>query len=234
MNSKIFDTVYLQHDERMFYERIINELDVVIDIGAQESFFQLLDAEVHFFEPDPAWYDQLVSTATPSVPDSIDTKKQYFFNNVGIGSTPGTMVLYAKLGSTIYREPFKDISRNDDIKFHTTEIDIITLQSYIKLHNISKISLLKIDCEGMEFDILNGMGEYINICKYIVFEYDGSVKEWNDTKPNMVIKKISKLLSKYTICKINDDGTVAPIDIETYIFNKNDNFVAIIDYYESQ
>ena len=50
------------------------------------------------------------------------------------------------------------------------KVPVVRLDSLIKKLNIKKIKLLKIEAEGYEPEILDGLGSSINICEYIAVD----------------------------------------------------------------
>ena len=49
-------------DEYNFYCKIEPELKLVIDAGTASTFFNQLNCEVHFFEPDSNHYNSLINS----------------------------------------------------------------------------------------------------------------------------------------------------------------------------
>jgi len=56
-------------------------------------------------------------------------------------------------------------------KYHILKIKIETLDNYMDLNNINKISFLKIDTEGYEYEILKGLKKKIQFVDTIMFEH---------------------------------------------------------------
>jgi FkbM family methyltransferase len=52
----------------------------------------------------------------------------------------------------------------------TIEVDVITLDTFLKENNVQKIDYLHIDTQGSDLNVLKGMGEYINIVEAGVME----------------------------------------------------------------
>jgi len=108
--------------------------DIVFDIGASIGPFTatIIDKnpkEVHCFEPDHKFYETLIN--------NLGNYQNVHLNLAGIGSRTQNNVI---LKSFI----------NPEESFTT---NIITFKEYVNTKNISKIDLLKVDCEGAEWDI---------------------------------------------------------------------------------
>jgi len=184
----------ISNEEYNYYNSIVSELELVIDVGAADSFFNRLECEVHFFEPDTDEFNYLLSTANKS--------DKYTFNKKGLGSVKENKTLYNALGSTEWYENTVTTNKKNEV------VEIITLNDYIKYNNIEKISLLKIDVEGMEYDVLLGCDEYINICEKIVYECSSTFPHQN--------LKIKDILKNFTLYYINNDGTLTELN-DTHI-----------------
>jgi FkbM family methyltransferase len=179
-------------NEYYFYSKIETQLKLIIDVGAQNSFFTNVDCEIHFFEPDTYAFNELTK----------NDNEKYFFNKKGLGSRNQEKILYNDLGSAYHRYV-------NGINYDNNEkIEIIRLDSYITERNIKNISLLKIDTEGMEYEILLGMGEYLNICKYIVFEY-----AWDTAEAAGVnFSNIKSLLDGFDLFEMDINGELIDLD----------------------
>lgn len=189
--------------EYSFYCKIEPELKIIIDVGAQDSFFIGVDCEIHFFEPDTIAFNKLVYKITNNNIQNIKNHKNYFYNKVGLGKNTTKKKLYYESGSTNWRNVPITLANPDNFE----EINIIRLDSYIEEKKIKEISLLKIDVEGMEYDVLLGIGNYINICKYIVFEYSWDTAEANGTN----FSDIKNLLKNFELYRIENDGNLGTL-----------------------
>jgi FkbM family methyltransferase len=181
-------------NEYNFYSKIEPELKLIIDVGAQNSFFTNVNCEIHFFEPDTVAFNELIK----------NTNEKYFFNKKGLGIENQEKILYNDLGSVYHRHV-------NGINYDVNEkIEIIRLDLYITEKNIKNISLLKIDTEGMEYEILSGMGEYLDICKYIVFEY-----AWDTAEAAGVnFSNIKSLLDGFDLFEMGSGGELINLDEE--------------------
>ena len=84
--------------------------------------------------------------------------------------------------------------------YKNLKVKIKTLEDYMNLNNIDKISFLKIDTEGYEYEILKGLKKKIQLVDMIMFEhhYDQMIiknykfREINDYLTKLNFKKIIK------------------------------------------
>ena len=79
---------------------------------------------------------------------------------------------------------------NKKKKYQILKVEITTLEDYMNLNNINKISFLKIDTEGYEYEVLKGLKKKIQLVDMILFEhhYDNMIIK------NYTFKDINNLL----------------------------------------
>ena len=77
--------------------------------------------------------------------------------------------------------------------FHSKHlVKVIDLKSFISNYNIKKIEILKIDTEGFDFEVIQGLQNEINKVKYIYFEHhfhDMFIKKYKFSKINDFLVK---------------------------------------------
>ena len=63
--------------------------------------------------------------------------------------------------------------------FHNLEVNQIKLSDYMEKKKILKVDFLKIDTEGYEFNVLLGLGKYLQKVSLIMFEhhYDDMIRK---------------------------------------------------------
>ena len=203
----MINNIAMLGNEYEFYKKIEPELDLIIDAGARDSFFLGVNCYVHFFEPDSEEFNSL----------SKNVNDKYTFNKLGLGSESKEVTLYNNIGST-YNRFGHDVGQQE-------KIIITRLDSYISENNIKEISLLKIDTEGMEYEILLGMGDYLDICKYIVFEYAWDTAEAAGVK----FSDIKNILKNYNLFEMGTNGdliNVNELKITNRVYPNTNNIVA--------
>ena len=124
----------------------INANDVIIDIGAHIGLFTLYASQyckngtIFCFEPMDENYDLLVDNITQN-----NLKNVKLFKSA-VSKSESTI--------TIYRN--KDDAGHGMFRFtsHALKVDSISLKKIIDENSINQCNLIKIDCEGAEYDIL--------------------------------------------------------------------------------
>lgn len=169
----------------------------MIDVGAHfgESLkpFVELGWKVVAFEPDPDPRKQEVLSKIDSNNVAIEF--------IALGSEEGELPLYASPEST---------GITSLVPFHSTHepvgaVPVSTLAKVIENHSLTHIEFLKIDCEGYDFEVLQGFpwqGDRELFPKLIVAEFeDAKTAErgwrWRDLAEFLAAKGYQVLISEW-------------------------------------
>jgi FkbM family methyltransferase len=160
--------------EKTFIEKTAKKLEVAFDVGGNVGDYAKTikqfnkECHVYSFEPHPVAYARLAETA-----------KEYVFQafNFGFGKENGTSNLYDHANSSfsshasVYPDAIEKIHKDRHVKY---EIEIRTVDDFVKQHGIENIDLLKIDTEGCEYDILLGASNVLAArrVKLVHFEFN--------------------------------------------------------------
>jgi FkbM family methyltransferase len=148
------ETVYVM-------SKLINRGDVVVDVGAHigilTMFLSVLvgdSGKVFSFEPETGNFSLLFENITKNSMNNIECF------NLALGNKIGKSKLYINSDNDgghalwdVGKHPFNNISRKNP---KTVDIQVSTLDHVFELLNINTPRLLKIDAEGLEFEILKG------------------------------------------------------------------------------
>lgn len=145
-------------------------LDVGANIGRYSSEVLAINPklQLHAFEPHPRNYQQLVNNITH--PD-------FHAINAAVGNEAGSLFLYdyeeddGSTHASLYRQVIEEIHQSRAIGH---QVEVIMLDSYLTDQGIYDIDLLKIDTEGNEFAVLQGLQQFIinGRIKAIHFEFN--------------------------------------------------------------
>lgn len=136
---------------RKNYGDIRNET-VIVDIGANIGVFSIYaathakNATVYAFEPVLANYELLIQNISKN---DLNNRIRAF--NLGCASESGKRNIYLS-SCTLHSLVDEQNQRGFE------SIDCISLEDIIKVNGLSKIDLLKINCEGAEYEILYSIG----------------------------------------------------------------------------
>jgi FkbM family methyltransferase len=143
----LFDEVFVQscYEPALIRKRAVR---TIIDVGANLGFFTIRakqlwpDAKIVAIEPDPNNYASLVEHI--SINNLSDIKPL----QIGLSDKCGCFDLYLAPRNIAGHSMYKKTDRS-------IEINTKTLADVISMLPNSKCDLLKMDCEGCEFSILN-------------------------------------------------------------------------------
>ena len=173
------DSIY--HQRKIFKTLKDLNVKVAIDVGAHKGEFlsyllKLNNIEkIHVFEPQKKIFSELVN--------KFSNNRKIVLNNFAISNEIGNKII--KINKLTSTSTFSEISERslwfklkNIILFSQNSIDdsyqVSTqkLDNYIKEQNITKIDLLKIDTEGHEINVLNGLENTLRrqTIKYILIE----------------------------------------------------------------
>ncbi len=136
--------------------------NVFFDVGANVGIYSLIAAEentvvVYSFEPHPKTFSQL-------------------YKNIEINGLENIIPLKLALSNTEGRSGFSDFAESSVNRFVKTGFEPRIIVNKKRGDEICKEfnvvpSLLKIDVEGFELDVLKGFGEYLSHVKFIIVEF---------------------------------------------------------------
>ncbi|WP_342071495.1 FkbM family methyltransferase [Yoonia algicola] len=163
--------------ERAFLRKYLpNKTGVLIDVGANKGEYST-DAlalnkslRIFAFEPHPKTFKELAE-----VVEGYPTMTAI---NKGVSCTTGKLELFDysdKDGSqhaSLFKEVITDIHGAEGFVSH--QVDLVTLDQFVSENSITEISLLKIDTEGNELEVLKGAKDTLakGMIKAIHFEFN--------------------------------------------------------------
>jgi FkbM family methyltransferase len=194
--------VMSSHYYDMFQKKWVNasKKNIFLDIGANIGHYTILAKQRGFstiiaFEPDPDTY-QILSTNI-----ILNKLKQVRAYNFGLGNVNGKIPFEKDPNNTGGN---RFLSKEEKVKKNSPYLKIIKLDDFIKKEKISysKINFIKIDVEGFEFDILQGMK---NTIKKLENGTILMIEIWDrNPKRQETLKFIEK--NKFKLIKSYDDN----------------------------
>lgn len=178
---------------------------VVFDVGANEGLYaaRILatagDAQVHCFEPHPRTFARL----RRRLGDRVQA------NPTAVGAREGSITLYddatldGSTGATTVPHFFEEIYHLPTQSF---EVPIIRLEDYCRDRQVQGIDLLKVDVEGGELAVLQGLGACLDpgFVRSIQFEFNSM-----NIVNRIFFKDFWDLLApRYRIHRLVRDGAV--------------------------
>jgi FkbM family methyltransferase len=182
---------------------------VIFDVGANTgqsiNFFMknFIYESIIAFEPDPKVFSEL---------KKFSEKKGVFLNNFALGEKNGRVSFYTSpltvtsslllpnQDSSWYRIKNRILGLSKKNSYREIEVEIRTLDSFVKSNSIIEIDILKIDVEGAELQVLNGATESLLSKKIRIIQVE---VHYDDQRTN-IYEEIDKLLKKYNYVKFEE------------------------------
>ena len=170
----------------------IRNNDIIIDVGAHIGLFTLFasqfckEGRIFCFEPVRENYDLLVTNLQIN---KITNAKPF---NIAISQNIGKVKIYLnedESGHSMFVSGTKSI-----------QIESTSLKNIIDTNNLEKCDFLKMDCEGVEYEIIDSLPiDYFDKIKKMCIEY-----HFADEKPHLIQNMIKKLAAlSYAISSRN-------------------------------
>lgn len=169
-----------------FFQKVIREGDIFIDIGANCGSLTMVAASVigqgkiYAFEPNPRVYSRLQKNldSNPEIEAIVKTFP------LGVGAEKGQLFLYEDmnyLGNSYISPVISEIA-----------VEVISLDDWSERENLERVDIIKIDVEGMEYEVLRGSKSILE--KYHPIIYFETISGFFAEKP-YTIKTIYEFLS---------------------------------------
>lgn len=144
-------------------------MKIFFDIGAELGIDSIPlaktnpDILIYAFEPNPYMVEHLKKESAgltnyiiiPKAVSNYNGVSNFNINKSGFQGVSSLLEF-----SETARTNWKGFDLSVDEK---VEVEVITLESFIKEHNIKKIDALHCDTQGSDLNVLKGLGEYIHI-----------------------------------------------------------------------
>jgi FkbM family methyltransferase len=185
---RIYDSIFFIFEGKKEYSNLNVENRVVVDIGAfvgdSAIYFILRGAKkVIAIEPHPEAYKEMLENTKLNNLENVIIPI-----NAGLASKTGKIAIEdvnVEGTSTAYHKPSNC----------NGTVPTITLSELISKFGIDDSAVLKMDCEGCEYDVILNDYEHVKVFKELIFEYHAHAVG----KP---MSKLLKVLAKDYQCKI--------------------------------
>lgn len=155
IGRKLFFSGDFEQDEILICRALIKEDDIVLDIGANIGYHSVHFANyaakghIYSFEPSPDTFRILSKNCKPY--SNISPI------NIGIGETERMATFH--FASDHAYSGFKDTGNK--VIIGCKDLQIVSLNKWVKQQDLKNIDFIKIDVEGFEIQVINGMSEVI-------------------------------------------------------------------------
>ena len=132
---------------------------VIIDIGAHIGLFSVIASQitgaagkVYAFEPAPSTYELLQKTLAINHNESVIETFQK-----AVGRETGKITFFVSDGQADNGNSL--VNYKDDRPLHGIDVEVTSVDAFIKEKKINRLDFIKIDVEGAEYDTLRGAAE---------------------------------------------------------------------------
>lgn len=170
VDRSVANEIFKFREYRMAEECIAKAKDSIIDVGAHVGFFSLycraLNPWVAIFaiEPEPGNVKRLEKNLEQNAIENV------FVEQVALAGKTGKRNLILSLDSHNHR-----LAKYDLVGQKGLRVNAFSFADFCKKNKIKKISVLKMDIEGGEYEMLEGMTDHdFFLVENLVLEYHDS------------------------------------------------------------
>ncbi|HCN04581.1 MAG TPA: hypothetical protein DIS79_03090 [Bacteroidetes bacterium] len=192
-----------------------------LDIGAQMGYITLEAAvankrgHVFAFEPEPANFTRLIDNISIN---SINSIRTY---NTALGATTGDLDLYLAEANSGAHSAFQS---NANVSEKKVRVPMRTLDSIVEQDSIKDISMIKLDVEGYELEVLRGATQVLRQHKpMLIVELNDEIQQAAGSSSSGVKQLLGSF--GYQPHYILEDGRIGDIVGATNHLNDNVVFV---------
>lgn len=202
-------------------EKFVKNGDICIDVGANIGHLSLIMAKSSYpnglvisIEPGRRLFSYLIENIVLNKIDNIVPL------NIAIVKENKVVEFF----EYYYADNFSSFKKIK--KFPADSYKVLTMRLDFLLFclNLNKIDFLKIDVEGLEFEVIESLGDFIEKVKYIYFE----LNEKNLLNYNHNKGEVLNLLHQkgFKIYKLTKEADIIPVDLNDKLI-EDDNYLAI-------
>lgn len=187
-----------------------NQIKLCLDVGANIGNYSKLlleetNSKVISFEPMPFNFKKLSNNLS-------DYSDRTILVNKGISSKSGTLDINYNENLPSFASFIRESNHHEYVQNNETlEIEVISIDDFIRENHITEIDFIKIDVEGFESEVIEGAFETFNSIKpkYVQIEYG-----WHQLIRNVNLNYFAKKLSNYNVYQLtyNNMKLVDPKD----------------------
>jgi FkbM family methyltransferase len=180
-----------------------------VDVGAHVGYYSLLAArqvgpqgKVYAFEPEPVNYSLLIKNVELNGYSNVSAKPKAVSGSVG--STALHISALDSGRNSVYRHGLPEQG--------SVQVDTTTLDAFFEAKSWPKIDLIKMDVEGAEQDVLNGMIQLLKKTENlkIIMEFNPALLHTAGVDPLQFLAEPAK--SGFKIYTIDETSGLVPIE----------------------
>ena len=183
-----FDFFHQRKIIKFLSKKNLTKIDILFDVGAHKGesinlFLSNMNVKkIISFEPSPINFLKLKNIKEHYI-KKFD-KTEILIENIGLGNenkeinfnqfeeSSSSTIKELDEESSYFKKKFNLLNYFSKEKIYKIlKVKITTLEDYMNLNKINKISFLKIDTEGYEYEILKGLKKKMQLVDMIMFEH---------------------------------------------------------------
>lgn len=173
-------------EAHLTFENIKIADPVILDVGANIGTYATWiakaypKAKIYCFEPQRIVFQMLCGNL------AINNIENVYAYNYAFGNKNSIIEFNEPdYGSLNNFGSFSLIQKSVNTTANKYQVDLYTLDNFVKKYNLSQVDFIKIDCEGMDLQILEGALNVIKEFKpNILIEYK---TDWSDLKDDIIV-----------------------------------------------
>lgn len=177
-------------DENSYF--LINHLqlnagDTFMDIGGNIGWYSILldksfpNIQIYSFEPEPVNADCFRYNMKLNNSENIDLVEK------GVSDISGYKTMYVYKNSNKGRNSLLPINN-----FGTIEIEVVSLDNFVKDKHVKKVKFIKIDIEGYEYFALKGAQNTLAKTELLLMEFAPTFMRKGNINPDDVLSFLAK------------------------------------------
>ncbi|MCX7593322.1 MAG: FkbM family methyltransferase [Fischerella sp.] len=215
--------------EQLLASKLVRSGMLVFDIGANIGDYSILfsklvgcSGKVYSFEPASSTFKILQERLIKFQCNNVHVFKKAVFSKqtqIEFNEFPEQFSVWNSIGRPQMLDPHGSGQYIPIVK--TEVVETVTLDSFCKSHNISKIDYLKIDVEGAEIDVIQGGIELLKnkAIGFIQFEISQKMLEGLNWSAQPVFDILNE--NGYECHRINSDGNIGEKVTNSHSFYEN-------------
>lgn len=154
-DESVFSEIFTEREYKVIESVIEKAKNPIIDIGAHVGMFSVYCAvlnpavKVFAYEPDEDNFAAMKENL------QLNNVKNVVMKNVAVGAEIGERVLFVSRDS--HNHSLLSEEASGDFSGEEKLVNVVTLERILEQNKLTRVSLVKMDCEGAEFEILENL-----------------------------------------------------------------------------
>lgn len=154
-DESVFGEIFIEREYKILDSLIAKARSPIIDIGAHVGMFSIYcscfnpTTQIFAYEPDAENYAAMKENLR------LNNARNVFIKNVVVGAEASERILYLSRDS--HNHSIVGAECAGDFSGVKKKVQAMSLERILEQNRLSSVSLVKIDCEGAEFEVLENL-----------------------------------------------------------------------------